>query len=208
MQSNKIIGKVFVVGDNIDTDQIIPAKHLVYDTHSPEERKLYGKYAMSGVPEEKSGLPKGRIKFVETSDTADGDEPYLSKFSIIVAGKNFGCGSSREHAPLALQVAGVKAVVAQSYARIFYRNSIDGGFLMPLESIENIYEQFATGDEAIIDLQCNTITNTSSGKSFVLRPLGDAVEIINAGGLFAYARKIGMISSEPASTTKKARENV
>ena len=62
------------------------------------------------------------------------------KFSIIVGGKNFGCGSSREHAPLALQMAGVKAVVAQTYARIFYRNSVDGGFVMPLESVENIYK--------------------------------------------------------------------
>jgi len=186
MQSNKIVGKVYVVGDNIDTDQIIPAKHLVYNTHSPEERKLYGKYAMSGVPEEKSGLPRGGVKLVE-------DGTHLSKFNIVVAGKNFGCGSSREHAPLALQVAGVKAVVAQTYARIFYRNSVDGGFVMPLESVENIYQHFSTGDEATIDLESTTITNSSSGKSFALRSLGDAADIITAGGLFPYARKIGMI---------------
>jgi 3-isopropylmalate/(R)-2-methylmalate dehydratase small subunit len=188
MQSNKITGKVFVVGDNIDTDQIIPAKHLVYDTHSPEERKLYGKFAMSGVPEEKSGLPNGGIKFVE-------DGTHLSKFSIIVGGKNFGCGSSREHAPLALQIAGVNAVIAQTYARIFYRNSVDGGFVMPLESVENIFKNFKTGDEVVIDLGKNTITDSSSGKSFTLRPLGDAAEIINSGGLFSYARKIGMIKA-------------
>ncbi len=188
MQSNKIIGKVFVVGDNIDTDQIIPAKHLVYDTHSPEERKLYGKYAMSGVPEEKSGLPVGGIKFVE-------DGIHSSEYTVVVGGKNFGCGSSREHAPLALQVAGVKAVVAQTYARIFYRNSVDGGFVMPLESVENIFRNFSTGDEIVIDLDLNTITNSSSTKSFALRPLGDAKAIIDAGGLFAYARKIGMIKS-------------
>jgi 3-isopropylmalate/(R)-2-methylmalate dehydratase small subunit len=188
MQSNRITGKVYVVGDNVDTDQIIPAKHLVYDTHSPEERKLFGKYAMSGVPEDLSGLPLGRIKFVE-------DGTHLSNFTIIVGGKNFGCGSSREHAPLALQVAGVKAVVAQSYARIFYRNSVDGGFVMPLESIDNIHKDFKTGDEAVIDLHENAITNSSSGKSFSLRPLGDAAEIIGAGGLFPYARKIGMIKA-------------
>ena len=188
MQSNKIVGKVYVVSDNIDTDQIIPAKHLVYDTHSPEERKLYGKYAMSGVPEEKSGLPKGGIKFVE-------DGTHLSQFNIIVGGKNFGCGSSREHAPLALQVAGVKAVVAQTYARIFYRNSVDGGFVMPLESVENIYKHFTTGDEVIIDLEKNIITNSASGKSFTLRSLGDAADIIHAGGLFSYARQIGMIKA-------------
>ncbi len=105
MSTNKITGKVYVAGDNVDTDQIIPAKHLVYNTHSPEERKLYGKFAMSGVPEEISGLPKGGIKFVKEGE-------FESEFDIIVGGKNFGCGSSREHAPLALQVAGVKAVVA------------------------------------------------------------------------------------------------
>ncbi len=189
MSKNKISGKIYVVGDNIDTDQIIPAKHLVYDTHSPEERKLYGKYAMSGVPEEKSGIPKGGVKFVK-------DGQYQSEFEIIIGGKNFGCGSSREHAPLALQVAGVKAVVTQSYARIFYRNSVDGGFVMPLESVENIFKSFSTGDRIEIDLAANTIKDLSTGKSFSLRPLGDAADIINAGGLFAYARKIGMIGAK------------
>ncbi len=186
MSSDKITGKVYVVGDNVDTDQIIPAKHLVYDTHSPEERKLYGKFAMSGVPEEESGLPQGGVKFVK-------DGQFESEFTIIVGGKNFGCGSSREHAPLALQVAGVQAVVAQSYARIFYRNSVDGGFVKPLESVENIFKGFSTGDRVEIDLNANKITNASTGKSFELRPLGDAADIINAGGIFAYARKIGMI---------------
>jgi len=189
MQSRKITGKVYVVGDNIDTDQIIPAKHLVYNTHSPEERKLYGKYAMSGVPDQASGLPRGGYKFIK----GDG---YQSEFSIVVGGKNFGCGSSREHAPLALQIAGVEAVVAQTYARIFYRNSVDGGFVIPLESIENIYKHFSTGDEVEIDLDKNTVTDLSSGKSFELRPLGDAGDIINAGGLFSYARKIGMIKAK------------
>lgn len=186
MVSNKITGKVFVVGDNVDTDQIIPAQHLVYNTHSPEERKLYGKFAMSGVPDKESGLPKGGIKFIK-------DGKFESEFTVMVGGKNFGCGSSREHAPLALQVAGVKAVVAQTYARIFYRNSVDGGFLKPLESVENIFKSFSTGDDVEIDLDANKITNKSTGKSFELRSLGDAADIINAGGLFAYARKIGMI---------------
>lgn len=189
MSHNTITGTVYVVGDNVDTDQIIPAKHLVYDTHSPEERKLYGKYAMSGVPEEKSGLPKGGVKFIK-------EGLFESEFPIIVGGKNFGCGSSREHAPLALQVAGVKAIVAQTYARIFYRNSVDGGFIKPLESVENIFKSFSTGDRVEIDLDTNKITNNTTGKSFELRPLGDAADIINAGGLFAYARKIGMIKSK------------
>ena len=201
MSENKISGKAYVAGDNIDTDQIIPARHLVYNTHSPEERKLYGKFAMSGVPEEESGLPKGSIKFIK-------DGEFQSEFSIIVGGKNFGCGSSREHAPLALQVAGVKAVVAQTYARIFYRNSVDGGFVMPLESVDNIHKSFSTGDQVEIDLEANKITNKSTGKSFALRPLGDAADIINAGGLFAYARKIGMIKSETPPAGQKAAANV
>ena len=185
---NKISGKVYVVGDNVDTDQIIPARHLVYNTHSSEERKLFGKYAMSGVPDEESGLPKGGIKFVNEGS-------YESEFDIVVGGKNFGCGSSREHAPLALQVAGVKAVIAQSYARIFYRNSVDGGFLMPLESVDNIHKSFSTGDHAVIDLGNNSITNSTTGECFSLRSLGDAADIVNAGGIFSYARKIGMIKT-------------
>ncbi len=201
MPGSKIIGKVYVVGDNVDTDQIIPAKHLVYDTHSPEERKLFGKYAMSGVPEDRSGLPEGSVKFVD-------EGKYESVFNIIVGGKNFGCGSSREHAPLALQVAGVAAVVAQTYARIFYRNSVDGGFVMPLESVDNIFKSFATGDQVEIDLDANKITDIRTGKSFGLRSLGDAADIIHAGGLFAYARKIGMIKESDKTATKKVGANV
>jgi 3-isopropylmalate/(R)-2-methylmalate dehydratase small subunit len=162
-------GRVFVVGDNIDTDQIIPAKHLMLSTQDPEERKLYGRYAMSGLP--------------DTYGT------FTPDYAIIVAGKNFGCGSSREHAPLALQMAGVQAIVAASYARIFYRNTIDGAFLTPFESSEKL--DFATGDEA--EIQKGSIANVRTGKRFLLRPLGDASGIIEAGGIFAYARKLGLI---------------
>src|SRR5919202_4718170 len=111
-----IRGKAYVLGHNIDTDQIIPAKHLVYSLADPEERKLYGAYALSGVPDQVAGLPSGQVKFVPEGQ-------HQAPFKIIVAGKNFGCGSSREHAPVALQIAGVEAVLAESYARIFYRNA-------------------------------------------------------------------------------------
>ena len=143
----KIIkGKAFVLGNNIDTDQIIPAEHLVYSLTDENESKKYGEFALSGVPVTQSGLPHGNIKFTE-------DGNYKSEFNIIIGGSNFGCGSSREHAPFALQVAGVKAIVAESYARIFYRNSVDGGFLVPLESNDELKKEIKTGDEVEINLR-------------------------------------------------------
>src|SRR5690606_9120386 len=142
--SQIIRGKAFVLGENIDTDQIIPAAHLIYSLTNPEERKLYGKYALSNVPEAKSGLPFGGIPFVNEGE-------YNSEYSVVVSGKNFGCGSSREHAPFALREAGVQAVVAPSYARIFYRNSVDGGFVKPIESFDDLSGVVKTGDEVEID---------------------------------------------------------
>ncbi len=181
-----IRGKVFVLGDNIDTDQIIPAEHLSYNPTEPEERKFFGKYALSGVPPAQSGLPKGNIPFV-TGDA------FASDFTVIVAGRNFGCGSSREHAPLALAVAGTRAVVAESYARIFFRNSVNGGYLVPLETPGRIVDEIVTGSEVELDLQQCRLTDLGSGKIYDLRNMGDVAEIIEAGGIFAYARKTGML---------------
>ncbi len=184
----KIIqGKVYVLGDNIDTDQIIPAEHLVYSLSDPKEARMYGHFALSGVPPEKAGLPQGNVPFI------NGDE-HKSEFTILVAGANFGCGSSREHAPFALQVAGVQAVVAESYARIFYRNSVDGGFLVPLESEGKINRHFETGEEVEINIEKQSITRLRDGQKFKLKHPGDVLPIIEAGGLFEYARKTGMIS--------------
>src|SRR5664280_2729163 len=135
----KITGKAYILGDNIDTDQIIPAEHLVYSTSNAEELKKYGHFALSSVPIEKAGLPDGGIPFI-TGDN------YQSEYSIIIGGTNFGCGSSREHAPLAMQVAGVKVVIAESYARIFFRNSVDGGFLIPYVSQDKLNDKIKTGD--------------------------------------------------------------
>ena len=183
----KIIGKAYVLGDNIDTDQIIPAEHLVYSTSDPEELKKYGHFALSSVPIEKAGLPDGGKVFIE-------GENYKSEYSIIIGGSNFGCGSSREHAPLALQVAGVKVVIAESYARIFYRNSVDGGFLIPYECPEKLNDKIKTGDKVEVDVDGNEIINHSDGKTYSLKPLGDVFEIVEAGGLFEFARTSGMIS--------------
>ena len=183
---NVIHGKVFVVGDNIDTDQIIPAEYLSYNPSIPEERKCFGKYAMSGVPIAQSGLPGGHVPFVESGE-------FTSKFGLIVGGRNFGCGSSREHAPLAIAEAGVRVVVAESYARIFYRNSINGAYLVPLETPKRLVESFATGDMFSLDMNRLVLTNLTHNLKHKLSGLGDAGEIVSAGGIFEYARKAGLL---------------
>jgi 3-isopropylmalate/(R)-2-methylmalate dehydratase small subunit len=183
----KIIkGKAFVLGNNIDTDQIIPAEHLVYSLTDPNEVKLYGKYALSGVPLKDSGLPQGETPFIS-------GENFVSEFKIIIGGSNFGCGSSREHAPFALQVAGAKVIVAESYARIFFRNSVDGGFVVPYDTPQKLNDKIKTGDELEIDLTENVLKNLSDGKEYKLNPLGDILPIIEAGNIFEYARQNLMI---------------
>ena len=181
-----IRGKAFVLGDDIDTDQIIPAAHLVYSLSDPEERKNYGRYALSGVPIEQSGLPEGNIPFVPEGSTE-------SEYSVIIGGKNFGCGSSREHAPFALREAGVKVVVAEFYARIFFRNSVNGGYLVPYETPEHMHDKIKTGDEVEISLSEHKLTDLTTGESFELKPLGDIRPILEAGDIFAYAETQGMM---------------
>lgn len=182
-----IKGKAFVLGKNIDTDQIIPAAHLVYSLEDPEERKFYGRYALSGVPREQSGLPGGSIPLVE-------EEMFESDYSIVIASSNFGCGSSREHAPAAMQIAGIKAIVADSYARIFYRNCVDGGFAVPYESFEDLSTVIHTGDELEIDPDKLEIRNLTRNETYKIKSLGSVADIVNAGGIFEYARKAGMVS--------------
>lgn len=185
--NNKLTGKAFVLGNNVDTDQIIPAEHLVFSLTDPKESKLYGKYALSSVPPAESGLPNGNIPFVD-------EGRHESEYSIIIGGSNFGCGSSREHAPFALQKAGVTAIVTESYARIFYRNSVDGGFVVPFDVTEKLNDKIVTGDELELDLDSNVLTNITKGNSYQLNSLGDVLPIIEAGGLFEYARKTNMIT--------------
>ena len=184
---DKITGKAYVLGDDVDTDQIIPAEYLVYDPTVPEERKLFGKYALASVPPGQMGLPDGHVPFVK-------EDRFRSEYAVIIAGRNFGCGSSREHAPLALAEAGVEAVVAESYARIFFRNAVNGGYLVPLETPERLCEQISTGDEVEIDVAAGTLTDKTNGRSWRLQPLGDARAIIEAGGIFDYARQTGMLA--------------
>jgi 3-isopropylmalate/(R)-2-methylmalate dehydratase small subunit len=181
-----ITGRAYVLGDNIDTDQIIPAQWLKLSTTVPEERKLYGAYCMSSVPEGKRGLPQGNIPFVREGE-------HTSDFKIVVGGKNFGSGSSREHAPLAMAEAGVQCVIAEFYARIFFRNSVNGGYLVPLESVHRLIEKIATGDELEVHLLDGYVLNKTKNQRHELRPLGDVLPIIEAGGVFSYAKQVGMV---------------
>ena len=187
MQST-ITGRAYVLGDNIDTDQIIPAQYLTFNPAIPEEYRQFGKYALSSVPPSQAGLPKGHVPF----HTAD---EFVSDYKIIVAGKNFGCGSSREHAPIALDAAGIGAVVAEFYARIFFRNAVNGGHLVPFECKERLCERVCTGDELRLDVAAAVLHNVTTGETHRLKPLGEVAPILEAGGVFPYARKVGMLKA-------------
>jgi 3-isopropylmalate/(R)-2-methylmalate dehydratase small subunit len=140
------------------------------------------------VPPSQAGLPKGRIPF-HTKDE------FVSDFIFIVAGKNFGCGSSREHAPIALDAAGIKVVIAEFYARIFYRNSVNGGYLIPFESASRLCDTVCTGDELRLEVPTAKLSNLTTGEVYELKPLGDVAPILEAGGVFPYARKVGMLKA-------------
>jgi len=182
----QIMGKAYVLGDNVDTDQIIPAQYLTFNPAIAEEYRMFGKYALAGVPSAQRGLPKGHIPF------HDKDE-FVSPYQIIVGGRNFGCGSSREHAPIALHAAGIQAVVAEFHARIFYRNAVNGGYLFPLECVDRLCDKVCTGDELCVELALCQMRNLTTGEVWALKPLGEVAPILEAGGIFAYARKTGML---------------
>jgi 3-isopropylmalate/(R)-2-methylmalate dehydratase small subunit len=181
-----ITGKAYVLGDNIDTDQIIPAQYLSFNPADPEERKFFGMYACAGVPDDQAGLPKGNTPLVQPNQ-------FKTDYRIVIGGKNFGCGSSREHAPLALAEAGIKCVIAEFYARIFFRNSVNGGYVVPLESEEPLVGRIRTGDELEVHLDEQYVFNKTKNERYPLRPLGDVLPIIEAGGIFEYAKQAGML---------------
>jgi 3-isopropylmalate/(R)-2-methylmalate dehydratase small subunit len=172
-----------VVGDNIDTDQIISAQYLNLIPTLPDEYEKLGSYALAGLPD--SLYPQRYLK----PNAVD------SEYPIVVAGRNFGCGSSREHAPIALGAAGCKAVVAESFARIFFRNSVATGELYPCECADRLCKELKTGDVVTVDLDKETVTVQASGQVHFLKPLGDVRPVVDAGGLFDYARKTGMMPS-------------
>jgi 3-isopropylmalate/(R)-2-methylmalate dehydratase small subunit len=181
--ANTITSPVYVVQDNIDTDQIIPAQYLTLVPTIAEEYEKLGSYALIGLPD--SLYP---TRFVAEGGTKT---PY----KIVIAGRNFGCGSSREHAPIAMGAAGVEAVIAESFARIFFRNCVATGELYPFDARERLCDKIKTGDIATLDFDNDALT--VNGQTYSLKPLGAARPVIEAGGVFNYARKSGMIPSNP-----------
>jgi 3-isopropylmalate/(R)-2-methylmalate dehydratase small subunit len=159
----KIKGRVWVFGDDVDTDAIIPARYL--NTSDPGE-------LASHVMEDADPAFPGKVK--------PGD--------IIVARKNFGCGSSREHAPIAIKAAGVQAVVALSFARIFYRNAFNIG--LPIFESPQADEKVKEGDELEIDADHGVIRNLTRGTEFPAEPIPDFMqELIRAGGLVQWTKQ-------------------
>ena len=160
--NNKIDGKVWTFGDNIDTDLIIAARYL----NSSDPQHL-AKYVME-----------------------DADPSFASKVQkgdVIVAGENFGCGSSREHAPIALKAAGVSAIIAPTFARIFYRNAFNMG--LPIFELPQSAE-ITEGDEVSVDLDNGTITNNTTNKKYKFTPIPEFMqELISCGGLMEFAEK-------------------
>jgi len=175
-------GPVYVVRDNIDTDQIIPAQYLNLIPTIPEEYEKLGSYALCGLPE----------SLYSTRYVNEGK--LDSEYPIVIGGRNFGCGSSREHAPIALGSAGCKVVLAESFARIFFRNCVATGELYPCECTDRLCEVLKNGDVVTVDLDAATVTVKNTGKVFKFKPLGDVRPVVDAGGLFNYARQTGMIA--------------
>ena len=177
-------GPVYVMRDNIDTDQIIPAQYLTLVPTIAEEYEKLGSYALCGLPE--SLYP---TRFVKAGQLD-------SEYPIVVAGRNFGCGSSREHAPIALGSAGCRIVLAESFARIFFRNSVATGELYPCEATERLCDVLKTGEVVTVDLDACTVNVKATGKVYRFKPLGDVRPVVDAGGIFNYARKTGLIPAQ------------
>jgi len=159
----KIQGRAWKVGDHVDTDLIIPARFL-----NISDKNELAKYCFADL----------KPDFVKKVNPGD----------ILVAGVNFGCGSSREHAPWAMKQAGIGAVIAKSFARIFYRNAFNIG--LPILESEEAPDQIEEGDALALDISTGEIVNENSAKRFQARPIPAFMRsILDAGGLVEYVRK-------------------
>ena len=158
--------KVYKYGDNVDTDVIIPARYL----NAPDEKSL-ASHCMEDID----------TSFASTVEPGD----------IIVAGANFGCGSSREHAPLAIKACGVKCVIAPSFARIFYRNAINIGF--PILECPEAAAAILPGDAVRVDFKTGVITDETQGRTFQAAPFPAFIDgIIESGGLLKSLKARGV----------------
>lgn len=166
--------RAFVFGDNIDTDQIIPARHMTSD--DPDH---LAEHCLSGVDP----------GFADQFDTGD----------IIVAGTNFGCGSSREHAPVAIQAAGADAVIAESFARIFFRNAINIG--LPVLQIDDATTHISDEDVLSLDLEAGEVQNETTGQTLTAAGFPPFVQdLVDAGGLIEYGHELA--ADEPSSSNE------
>ena len=160
----KVHSTVIKYGDHVDTDVIIPARYLNTTDH-----KELASHCMEDLDKD----------FKQKSETS----------KIIVAGRNFGCGSSREHAPIAIKASGIGVVIADSFARIFYRNAIDIG--MPIIECPAASAAVQNGDELIVDMDSGVITDVTTGETFTAAPLPPFIqEIVSCGGIANYVRKM------------------
>jgi 3-isopropylmalate/(R)-2-methylmalate dehydratase small subunit len=170
----KFEGRVWKFGSDVDTDAIIPARYL--NLVDPKE------LARHSMEEE-------RPEFIQK--VREGD--------ILVAGKNFGCGSSREHAPLALKTAGISCIIATSFARIFYRNGFNQG--LPLLESSEAAEEIRDGDRVKVDLGTGEIENLTQGRKYLAKPIPPFMQsLIDDGGLIAHLRKKGAGKKNPKAT--------
>jgi len=159
----RVKGRAHKYGDNIDTDVIIPARHLNSASHAE-----LAKHCMEDID-------KDFVKKVETGD-------------VIVGGANFGCGSSREHAPIAIKACGVSCVIAKSFARIFYRNAINIG--LPILECEEASERIQNGDLVSVDFDTGVITNVTRGETYRAEAYPDFIQkIVSSGGLLNYIKE-------------------
>lgn len=157
------MAKAWKFGDDVDTDVIIPARYL--NQYTPE-------YLAAHCMEDAD------IRFAQNVQPGD----------VIIAGKNFGCGSSREHAPVAIKAAGVQVVIAESYARIFYRNALNIG--LPILECTEAVQGIEAGDEIQVDLQTGRILNVTRNQQFEARPFPQFMQdLIQAGGLISYIKR-------------------
>ena len=161
----KVSGKTYKYGDNVDTDVIIPARYL----NTPDAKEL-AKHCMEDID----------TSFASTVKPGE----------IMIAGKNFGCGSSREHAPLAIKTCGVACVIAATFARIFYRNALNIG--LPILECPEAAKAIKAGDTVSVDFDTGVITDETTGKSFQGEPFPPFMQKLNAaGGLAAVRRSRG-----------------